>query len=54
MSKSDKELAVEIGKAYIESSSHLTLPNGGSPKLISADSVIKVIEATYKALKKLD
>lgn len=54
MSKSDKELAVEIAKAYIEASSQLKLPNGGSANLIKADSVLNIIDATYERLKKLD
>lgn len=54
MSKSDKELAVEIAKAYIEASGHSKLANGASKNLLSADSVLKIIEATYQTLKKLD
>lgn len=52
--KTDKELAVEIGKAYIEASAHRKMSNGNSMNLPPADSVNNVIKATYEVLKTLN
>jgi len=54
MSKTDKELAVEVAIAYIEASAHGKLANGASKQLLSVDSVINVINGTYNTLKNLD
>jgi hypothetical protein len=54
LAKTDKELAVEIAKAYIEASSQLKLANGGSKNLIDFESVIKIIQTVHATLKKLD
>lgn len=54
MSKSDKELAVDIARAYIEASGHGKQMNGSSNPLIKADSVINIIKAVHAELKELD
>ena len=54
MSKSDKELAVDIAKAYIEASGHSKKFDGSSNPLIKADSVINIIKGVHAELKKLD
>lgn len=54
MAKSDKELAVEIAKAYIEASSQQKEINGISRPLIKLDSVLNVIKKTHNELSKLD
>ncbi len=54
MSKSDKELAVEIAKSYIEASANLQQANGASKPIIKADNVLELIKDFHAELKKLD
>lgn len=52
--KTDKELAVEIAKAYIEASANRKMSNGSSMNLPPVDSVNDIIKATYNTLKDLN
>lgn len=54
MSKSDKELAVEIAKAYIAASANSKQANGASKQLIKADDVLGLIKDFHTELKKMD
>ncbi|WP_156520686.1 hypothetical protein [Oceanobacillus sp. Castelsardo] len=54
MSKTDKELAVEIAKAYIEASSNLKQQNGASKPIVKPDEVLGLIKDFHAELKKLD
>ena len=54
MSKSDKELAVEIAKSYIEASANRKRQNGASEPIIKAETVLKLIQDFHAELKKID
>ena len=54
MSKTNKELAVDVAIAYIEASSKLVLGNGASNGLVKVDNVQQIIKATYTTLESLD
>ncbi|WP_159430383.1 hypothetical protein [Caloranaerobacter azorensis] len=54
MAKTNKELAVEVAIAYIESSSNLKYPNGSSRNLIKLQSVINIIKEVHQTLESLD
>ena len=51
--KTNKELAVDIAIAYIESSSRLVHPNGGSAGITPIGNVVKVIETVFQTLENL-
>lgn len=54
MTKTNKELAVDVAIAYIESTSNLKHVNGGSKNLISPAEVQGIIKAVHQTLDSLD
>jgi hypothetical protein len=53
LSKSDKELAVDVAIAYIQANGLKKHPNGGSLEPIPLKNVLSVIEGVYSTLTKL-
>lgn len=51
--KSNKELAVDVAIAYIEATSRLVYPNGGSHELPKMESINAIIQSVYSTLEKL-
>lgn len=54
MSKTNKELAVEVAIAYIESSSNLKYGNGASKDLVNLQTVVTIIKGVHQTLENLD
>ena len=54
MSKTNKELAVDVAIAYIEASSKLVHGNGSSHGLTKFDNVQQIIQGVYNTLESLD
>lgn len=54
MSKTNKELAVDVAIAYIQANSNKKHANGQSFPNLNADSVNVIIELVHQTLSKLD
>ncbi|WP_158281636.1 hypothetical protein [Sporanaerobacter acetigenes] len=54
MSKTNKELAVEVAIACIESSSNLKYGNGASKDLVNLQTVVTIIKGVHQTLENLD
>lgn len=54
MSKTNKELAVDVAIAYIEASSRLVIGNGASSGLVKFENVQNIIKNVYSTLESLD
>lgn len=54
MSKSDKELAVDVAIAYINASGNVKTANGISPGPYNLEQIENVIKHVYTTLESLD
>lgn len=54
MSKTNKELAVEVAIAYLEAFSNMKHANTTPRDIIPAQSVIDIIKAVHRTLESLD
>ena len=54
MSKTNKELAVDVAIAYISASGYAKAPNGASTGPYNLEQIEKVIEHVYSTLEALD
>ncbi|HAP4420308.1 TPA: hypothetical protein ACW3RV_001283 [Enterococcus faecalis] len=54
MSKTDKELAIDVAKAYIEATSIKVKPNSGTTSILPLDNVNQIIKSVHKTLSELE